>query len=37
LVLGQWVKGKKYKYELVIVDNSQAPNIPTGGKLKLIA
>ena len=37
LVLGQWVKGTKHKYELVIVDNSQAPSIPTGGKLKLIA
>jgi branched-chain amino acid transport system substrate-binding protein len=36
LVLGQWVKGTKHKYELVIVNNSQAPNIPTGGKLKLI-
>jgi branched-chain amino acid transport system substrate-binding protein len=37
LVLGQWVKGKKYKYELVIVNNSQATNIPAGGKLKLMA
>jgi branched-chain amino acid transport system substrate-binding protein len=36
LVLGQWVKGKKYKYELVIVNNSQAPAIPVGGKLKLM-
>jgi branched-chain amino acid transport system substrate-binding protein len=36
LVLGQWVKGKKYKYELVIVSNTQAGSIPTGGKLKLI-
>jgi branched-chain amino acid transport system substrate-binding protein len=34
LVLGQWVKGKKYKYELVIVNNQAAPNIPVGGKLK---
>jgi len=34
LVLGQWVKGKKYKYELVIVNNQEAPNIPVGGKLK---
>jgi branched-chain amino acid transport system substrate-binding protein len=36
LVLGQWVAGKKHKYELVIVDNSAAPSIPTGGKLKLL-
>jgi branched-chain amino acid transport system substrate-binding protein len=36
LVLGQWVKGKKYRYELVIVDNQPSPNIPTGGKMKLI-
>ena len=36
LVGGQWVKGKKYKYDLVIVNNQTAPNIPTGGKLKLI-
>ena len=36
LVLGQWVKGKKYPYELVIVNNEAAPNIPTGGKMKLI-
>lgn len=37
LVLGQWVKGKKYKYELVIVNNQAAPNIPVGGKLKAMA
>jgi branched-chain amino acid transport system substrate-binding protein len=36
LVLGQWVPGKKHKYELVIVDNHAAPQIPTGGKLKLL-
>ena len=36
LVGGQWVKGKKYKYDLVIVNNQTAPNIPTAGKLKLI-
>jgi branched-chain amino acid transport system substrate-binding protein len=36
LVLGQWVKGKKYKYELVIVNNQAAPAIPSGGKMKLI-
>jgi branched-chain amino acid transport system substrate-binding protein len=37
LVLGQWVKGSKHKYELVIVNNSQATSVPAGGKLKLIA
>jgi len=37
LVLGQWVAGKKHKYELVIVNNSTAPFIPTGGKLKLLS
>jgi branched-chain amino acid transport system substrate-binding protein len=36
LVLGQWVKGKKHKYELVIVNNQAAPAIPSGGKMKLI-
>lgn len=36
LVLGQWGKGKKYKYELTIVNNEAAPNIPAGGKLRLI-
>ncbi len=36
LVLGQWVKGTKTKYELVIVNNEAAKNIPTGGSLKLI-
>ena len=36
LVLGQWVKGSKNKYELVIVNNSQAKVIPTGGKMRLI-
>lgn len=36
LVLGQWGKGSKYKVELTIVDNQAAPNIPTGGKLRLL-
>jgi branched-chain amino acid transport system substrate-binding protein len=36
LVLGQWVKGKKYRHELVIVNNQAAPNIPAGGKMRLI-
>lgn len=37
LVLGQWVKGKKFKYELVIVNNDAAKSIPTGGTLRLRA
>jgi len=36
LVLGQWVKGKKYRHELVIVNNQASPNIPAGGKMRLI-
>ena len=35
LVLGQWNKGKKYKYELSIVNNETAKNIPTSSKLRL--
>lgn len=35
LVLGQWVKGKKYKYELVVVNNETAKAVPVGGALKL--
>jgi branched-chain amino acid transport system substrate-binding protein len=34
LVLGQWVKGTKTKYELVIVNNETFPGIPTTAKLK---
>jgi branched-chain amino acid transport system substrate-binding protein len=34
LVLGQWVKGTKYKYELVIVNNEAAPSIPAPAKLR---
>ena len=36
LVLGQWVKGKKHKYELVIVNNQADPKIPAAGKMRLI-
>ena len=36
LVLGQWGKGKKYKYELTLVNNEAAKNIPVGGALRLI-
>jgi branched-chain amino acid transport system substrate-binding protein len=31
LVGGQWRKGSKYPYELVIVTNTEHPNIPTAG------
>lgn len=34
---GQWFKGKKWPLELAIVDNTEAPNIPVGGKPALIA
>ena len=36
LVGGQWVKGSKYKYDLVVVNNETAPSIPAAGKLKLL-
>lgn len=36
LVGGQWRKGGKYKYELVIVDNSRAPMIPVQDALRPI-
>jgi branched-chain amino acid transport system substrate-binding protein len=34
LVGGQWVKGKKYKYDLQLVNNKGATNIPTEGIFK---
>ena len=37
LVLGQWGKGKTHKYELTIVNNQAATNIPAAGSIKLIA
>lgn len=36
LVLGQWEKGKKYPYEMVIVDNTNAKDIPVGGEAHVI-
>jgi branched-chain amino acid transport system substrate-binding protein len=36
LVLGQWNKGGKYKYELTVVNNQAAPAIPSGGKMRLM-
>jgi branched-chain amino acid transport system substrate-binding protein len=32
LVMAQWRKGKKYPFDIVIVDNSKFPEIPVGGK-----
>jgi branched-chain amino acid transport system substrate-binding protein len=37
LVGGQWRLNASGKYDLVIVDNTTAPAIPTGGKLEAIA
>jgi branched-chain amino acid transport system substrate-binding protein len=37
LVGGQWVKGQKRMFDLVIVDNRTAPAIPAGATLKPIA
>ncbi len=37
LVGGQWVKGSKRPYELVVVNNDTAKDIPVGGKLKAMA
>jgi len=36
LVGGQWVKGTRSKYELVIVNNQTAPGIPVGGALRIL-
>jgi branched-chain amino acid transport system substrate-binding protein len=36
LVGGQWVKGKKFMFELVIVNNVTATNIPTQAQIKPI-
>jgi len=33
LVGGQWKKGKNFKYDLVIVNNKLAPEIPVGGEM----
>jgi branched-chain amino acid transport system substrate-binding protein len=32
LVGGQWVRGSKHKYDLKVVDNKTAPNVPLNGK-----
>ncbi len=36
LVGGQWRLGGKYKYELLIVNNNAAPQVPVQAKLKLM-
>ncbi|HEX5642185.1 MAG TPA: ABC transporter substrate-binding protein [Thermoleophilia bacterium] len=36
LVGGQWVPGEKYMYDLKIVSNTIAPDVPTNGELKLM-
>jgi branched-chain amino acid transport system substrate-binding protein len=36
LVIGQWFKGKKWPYEMSIVDNSTAKEIPTQAEPQLI-
>jgi len=36
LVGGQWVKGKKFKYDFVVVNNETAPAIPATAKVKAI-
>jgi branched-chain amino acid transport system substrate-binding protein len=37
LVGGQWRTRDGKRYEIVIVDNKTAPNIPLGGKMEAIA
>jgi branched-chain amino acid transport system substrate-binding protein len=36
LVGGQWKKGTKHKFDLVVVENSLAKNIPAKGQLEPI-
>ncbi len=37
LVSGQWRRKADGKFDLVIVDNQNAPEIPAGGKMEPIA
>jgi branched-chain amino acid transport system substrate-binding protein len=37
LVGGQWRMRDNGKYEIVVVDNSNSPNIPLGGKMEALA
>ena len=36
LVGGQWVRGKDFRFDMVVVSNKAAPNIPVSGKLRPI-
>jgi branched-chain amino acid transport system substrate-binding protein len=36
LVGGQWVRGKDFRFDMVVVSNKTAPNIPVSGKLRPI-
>lgn len=36
LVGGQWVKGKKHRFDLAIVSNQLAPSVPLSGTFRLI-
>jgi len=36
LVVGQWTKGKKYPFDITIVDNTLYPNVPVGGAPSVI-
>ena len=33
LVIGQWKKGTKFPFDLIVVDNTTAPMVPLGGKM----
>ena len=37
LVGGQWVKGKNHPYDLLVVNNETAPEIPVQAKIKPLA
>jgi branched-chain amino acid transport system substrate-binding protein len=36
LVVGQWTKGKKFPFDITIVDNTLFPNVPVGGAPSVI-
>lgn len=36
LVIGQWVKGEKYPLDMVIVDNTNTPEVPVNGEPTVI-
>jgi branched-chain amino acid transport system substrate-binding protein len=37
LVGGQWAKGRRHKYELIVVNNETAPQVPAAAKIKPLA